>query len=95
MQTKARLMSRIVLMLTLCCLLDIQGCATIPTGSGSTSHAYSNKIFIGNETIHIRARPGHSRELDRYTCGSEGVKRCEFFGAAVAQCSCYSKSSFF
>ncbi len=95
MQTKARLMSPIVLMLTLCCLLGIQGCASIPTGSGSTSRAHSNKIFIGNETIRVRARPGRSRELDRYTCGSEGIMQCEFFAGTVAQCSCYNRSSFF
>ncbi len=94
MQTKARLMSPIVLMLMLCCLLGIQGCANIPTGLGSTSQAHSNKIFLGNDTIHIRARPGHSRELDRYTCGSEGVMQCEFF-AGTAVCSCYRRSSFF
>ena len=89
MQTKARLMSPIVLMLTLCCLLGIQGCASTPTGSGFTSHAYSNKIFIGNETIRVRAR-----ELDRYTCGSEGTMRCDV-GGSTAQCRCYRKRSFF
>ncbi len=95
MQTKARLMSPIVLMLTLCCLLGIQGCASTPTGSGFTSHAYSNKIFIGNDTIHITARPGgHSRDLDRYTCGTNGLMQCEFF-AGTAVCSCYNRSSFF
>ncbi len=94
MQTKARLMSRIVLMLTLCGLLGIQGCASTPTGSGFTSHAHSNKIFLGNDTIRIGVRPGHSRELDRYTCGSQGIMQCEFF-AGTAVCSCYKRSSFF
>ena len=81
-------------MLTLCCLLGIEGCASIPTGLGSTSHAHSNKIFLGNDTIHIRVRPGHSRELDRYTCGSEGTMQCEI-AASVAQCRCYQRSGFF
>ncbi len=95
MQTKARLTSPIVLMLMLCCLLGIQGCASTPTGSGFTSHAYSNKICLGNDTIRITARPGgHSRELDRYTCGSEGTMRCDV-GGSTAQCRCYRKRSFF
>ncbi len=96
MQTKARLMSRIVLMLTLCGLLGIQGCASTPTGSGFTSHAHSNKIFLGNDTIRIRrALPNQlDGELDRYTCGSQGIMQCEFF-AGTAVCSCYKRSSFF
>ncbi len=94
MQTKARLMSPIVLMLMLCCLLGIQGCASTPTGLGSSSHAHSNKISIGNETIYVSARPGHSRELDRYTCGSKGTMQCNF-GGSRAQCSCYQRDGFF
>ncbi len=95
MQTKARLMSPIVLMLTLCCLLGIEGCASIPTGVRSTPAAHSNKIFLGNDTIRIRTLPGQaSREFDRYTCGSEGMMQCEF-AASVAECRCYAKGGFF
>ena len=86
---KPRLMSPIVLMLTLCCLLGIEGCANIPTGLGSSSHAHSNKISIGNETIYVRAK-----ELDRYTCGSQGTMQCQFF-AGTAVCSCYRRGGFF
>ena len=95
MQTKARLMSSIVLTLTFCCLLGIQGYASSPAGLGSTSDADSNKIFIGSEMIHVRVFPGQlERELDRYTCGSDGMMQCEIF-AGMAECSCYQRSSFF
>ncbi len=90
---------RLVAISTLFAVLGILGCASTPMGAGSSPHSrlmgFSNdKIFIGRETIHVKGPyPVIGRELNRYTCGANGVMSCDIH-VGGATCNCQRRSAF-
>ncbi len=90
---------RLVIISTLFAALAILGCASTPLGARSSPHnrlmgISNDKIFVGTETILLRGPPPViNRELDRYSCGPNGVMWCDI-RANLATCKCYLRSAF-
>ncbi len=89
---------RLVIICTLFAILTVLGCASTPLGVRSSPHNRSmgisnDKIFVGTDTIHLKGPPPViNRELDRYSCGPNGVMWCDI-RANLATCNCYRRSA--